>query len=78
MEPGKKFQCPKLLKRAIAATSSLFDQKALNLIKNIDTDLPDITGDRDKLIQVIINLISNSVKFTDKGSVTCTSFTKKS
>ena len=57
--------------RAIAATSSLFDQKALTLIKEIDTDLPDITGDRDKLIQVIINLISNSVKFTDKGSVTC-------
>ncbi|HEX6169220.1 MAG TPA: GAF domain-containing protein [Chitinophagaceae bacterium] len=57
--------------RAIAATTSLFDQKALKLVKNIDTDLPDITGDRDKLIQVIINLISNSVKFTDKGSVTC-------
>jgi len=57
--------------RAIAATSALFDQKALKLVKNIDTDLPDITGDRDKLIQVIINLISNSVKFTDKGSVTC-------
>jgi len=57
--------------RAIAATSALFDQKALKLIKNIDTDIPDITGDRDKLIQVIINLISNSVKFTDKGSVTC-------
>jgi signal transduction histidine kinase/DNA-binding response OmpR family regulator len=58
--------------RAIAATTSLFDQKALKLIKNIDADLPAITGDRDKLIQVIINLISNSVKFTDKGSVTCT------
>ena len=63
--------------RAIAATTSLFDQKALKLIKNIDTDLPDITGDRDKLIQVIINLISNSVKFTDKGSVTCTVSQKK-
>jgi len=57
--------------RAIAATTALFDQKALKLIKNIDTDLPNITGDKDKLIQVIINLISNSVKFTDKGSVTC-------
>jgi len=63
--------------RAIAATSSLFDQKALKLVKNIDADLPAITGDRDKLIQVIINLISNSVKFTDKGSVTCTVSQKK-
>jgi len=63
--------------RAIAATTSLFDQKALKLVKNIDADLPAITGDRDKLIQVIINLISNSVKFTDKGSVTCTVLQKK-
>ena len=63
--------------RAIAATSSLFDQKALKLVKNIDNDLPDITGDKDKLIQVIINLISNSVKFTDKGSITCSVYQKK-
>ncbi|TAL46728.1 MAG: GAF domain-containing protein, partial [Chitinophagaceae bacterium] len=63
--------------RAIAATTSLFDQKSLKLIKQIDTNLPEIIGDKDKLIQVIINLISNSVKFTDKGSVTCRVFQEK-
>ena len=57
--------------RAIAATTSLFDQKSLKLIREIDFNLPEITGDKDKLIQVIINLISNSVKFTDTGSITC-------
>ncbi len=57
--------------RAIAATTSLFDQKSLKLIKQINTNIPEIIGDKDKLIQVIINLISNSVKFTNKGSVTC-------
>lgn len=62
--------------RAIAATSSLFDQKALKLIREIDSDLPEITGDKDKLIQVFINLISNAVKFTDKGSVTCRLYRK--
>jgi len=62
---------PDVIERAIAATSSLFDQKALKLVKQIETNLPEITGDGDKLIQVIINLISNSVKFTDKGSITC-------
>src|SRR5688572_30309043 len=67
---------PEVAERAIAATSALFDQKGLKLIKDIDTDIPGITGGRDKLIQVIINLISNSVKFTDKGSVTC-SVTKR-
>ena len=68
---------PEVTERAIAATTSLFDQKALKLVKQIDTGLPEITGDKDKLIQVIINLISNAVKFTDKGSVTCRAYQEK-
>lgn len=60
-----------LLDRAIAATSILFEQKELQLIKEIEAGLPEFAGDRDRLIQVAINLISNSVKFTDIGSVTC-------
>lgn len=57
--------------RATAATSSLLDQKSLKLVKQIAPDLPAISGDRDRLIQVVINLISNAVKFTDSGTITC-------
>ncbi|HLO51072.1 MAG TPA: ATP-binding protein [Kamptonema sp.] len=60
-----------LIDRAIAATSALFENKGLEPIKEIDEELPEFMGDKDKLIQVMINLISNSIKFTDKGSVTC-------
>ncbi|MEP7322091.1 MAG: GAF domain-containing protein [Saprospiraceae bacterium] len=60
-----------IAERAIAATTSLFDQTSLTLVKHIDDNLPDITGDPDKMIQVMVNLISNSVKFTPKGTVTC-------
>ena len=49
----------------------------MKLEKNIEQDLPAISGDRDKLIQVIINLISNAVKFTDKGAVSCRVYRKK-
>ena len=63
--------------RAIAATTALFDQKSLKLERHIENDLPPISGDRDKLIQVIINLISNAVKFTDKGSVICSVYQEK-
>ena len=60
-----------IIDRATAATASLFEQKGLQVETDVAPDLPEITGDRDRLIQVVINLISNAVKFTDAGSVTC-------
>ncbi|HMK44833.1 MAG TPA: ATP-binding protein [Dissulfurispiraceae bacterium] len=57
--------------RAHGATSALFEKKGLIFLKRIDRELPEIIGDRDKLIQVVINLISNAVKFTDFGTITC-------
>jgi CheY-like chemotaxis protein len=60
-----------VIDRATAATSSLFEQKGLRLEKDIAPGLPSVTGDQDRLIQVVINLISNAVKFTDHGTITC-------
>jgi PAS domain S-box-containing protein len=68
MEP---MRVQELIDRATAATSILFEQKGLQLIQEIEEGLPDFAGDRDRLLQVAINLLSNSVKFTDTGSVTC-------
>jgi signal transduction histidine kinase/DNA-binding response OmpR family regulator/ligand-binding sensor domain-containing protein len=60
-----------IVDHATAATSSLLEPKGLRLVKDVDPSLPMITGDRDRLIQVVINLISNAVKFTDAGTITC-------
>ncbi|HEX5651494.1 MAG TPA: GAF domain-containing protein [Chitinophagaceae bacterium] len=67
----EKVYLPEVVERAIAATTSLFDQKPIHLIRDIEQNVPPISGDPDKLIQVIINLISNAVKFTDQGDVRC-------
>lgn len=60
-----------VIDQALASTTAVFDAKNLKLKKKIAKDLPTIKGDRDKLIQVLINLLSNASKFTDSGEVVC-------
>lgn len=65
------FSAHELIERATSATFALFEQKGIELIIDVQENLSDILGDRDRLLQVVINLISNALKFTDEGSVTC-------
>jgi PAS domain S-box-containing protein len=60
-----------IIDRAMSATSALFENKGLQAIKDIEDGIPPTIGDQDRLIQVVINLISNAIKFQDYGSVTC-------
>ncbi len=60
-----------VIERAIASTAVLFDHKDLRLVKTVDEHLPVVYGDKDRLIQVLVNLLSNAAKFTEKGGVQC-------
>jgi signal transduction histidine kinase/HAMP domain-containing protein len=60
-----------VIAQAAAATESLYRQKGLDFVTEIAPDLPQVLGDRDRVIQVLINLISNAVKFTEAGRITC-------
>jgi signal transduction histidine kinase len=60
-----------VMDQAIGATAALFRDKGLRLSKAVEPDLPVITGDKDRLVQVVVNLLSNAQKFTNKGSVHC-------
>ncbi|NTU42322.1 MAG: hypothetical protein HGA78_04570 [Nitrospirales bacterium] len=46
------------------------DKKGLFLKKEIPNASKTILADRDRLIQIILNLVDNGIKFTEKGGVT--------
>ena len=49
------------------------EEKGLDFIVNIDENLPDtLIGDETRVKQIITNIVTNGVKYTEKGSVTLT------
>lgn len=56
-----------IIDTAVGTIRSQYEKKRLNITTDIPEDLPKINADKDKIIQVFINLLSNALKFTHEG-----------
>jgi signal transduction histidine kinase/DNA-binding response OmpR family regulator len=59
-----------VLYSALEATDVLIQESGLAFSLEVD-DVPTFTADRDRMLQVMVNLISNALKFTKTGTITC-------
>ena len=68
----KSLDVSTLFDRAIKSMAGITTNDDIEIIlrKNSDT-IPVITGDEDRIFQVVTNLLSNAIKFTEKGVIIC-------
>ncbi len=56
-----------IIRDSLAGIMPLAQNKTLHVVTEITPDLPPVRGDRDRLVQVVMNILSNAVKFTPPG-----------
>ena len=67
----EQFNVHGLIEEVVNITSSLANEKALVLRFEEDSnDEVEIFADRTRILQVMINLVNNAIKFTPKGTIT--------
>src|SRR5262249_23384631 len=65
-----EFSLRAVLQETLRALALRAHKKGLELICHLDADVPDaLVGDAGRLRQVLLNLVGNAIKFTEKGEV---------
>ncbi|HET7004596.1 MAG TPA: ATP-binding protein [Candidatus Binatia bacterium] len=66
---AENFKLEEVVRIATATVEPMLKNGNVKLISELPADLPPLKSDRDKLKQIVLNLLSNSAKFTEKGEI---------
>jgi two-component system, sensor histidine kinase len=65
------FNLKNILNETITTFENPASEKGLKLLSDLDSSIPEhLLGDSNRISQILINLISNAIKFTDSGTIT--------
>ena len=67
---NNKIALYQLTEMVLAISQSLVGTKQLKLVNQVPLELPLIEADEDRLQQIMCNLISNAIKYTEDGTIT--------
>ncbi len=67
---AEPLQVENVINDAANTVRGLVNKQGLNLVVDIESELPMISGDAVRLKQILLNLLNNAVRFTEEGQIT--------
>lgn len=59
-----------VLDQVVSTGKSLIEDRPVQIATDIPANLPPVRGDRQRLLQILLNIMSNACKFTEQGQIT--------